>query len=80
MNSLTNTSFRRIAGASRGLYRRSFQLRSLSSSVTFDWEDPLSSKNIFSEQEIDIQDTARAYCQERLLPRIIGWFFLKYMI
>ncbi|KAF2851656.1 glutaryl-CoA dehydrogenase [Plenodomus tracheiphilus IPT5] len=71
MISSTSAPLRRIAGASRGLYRRSFQWRSLSSRVAFDWEDPLASHNIFTEQEISIQETARAYCQERLLPRIL---------
>ncbi|KAH7095428.1 glutaryl-CoA dehydrogenase [Paraphoma chrysanthemicola] len=71
MNSLARTPLRRIAGATRGLYRRSGQWRAISSSVPFDWEDPLSSKAMFTEQEIDIQETARAYCQERLLPRVL---------
>ncbi|KAH7085783.1 glutaryl-CoA dehydrogenase [Paraphoma chrysanthemicola] len=71
MNSLARTPFRSIAGAAQGLHRRSSQWRAISSSVPFDWEDPLSSKTIFTEQEIDIQETARAYCQERLLPRVL---------
>ncbi|KAH7341214.1 glutaryl-CoA dehydrogenase mitochondrial precursor [Pyrenochaeta sp. MPI-SDFR-AT-0127] len=71
MISLASTPLRRITCASRGLYRRSFHCRGLSSNVSFDWEDPLSSHTIFTEQEIDIQETARAYCQERLLPRIL---------
>ncbi|KAK2474679.1 hypothetical protein H9L39_14639 [Fusarium oxysporum f. sp. albedinis] len=38
----------------------------------FDWEDPVSSKNLLTSEELDIQETARAYCQERLLPRVLG--------
>ncbi|PVH70618.1 glutaryl-CoA dehydrogenase-like protein [Cadophora sp. DSE1049] len=45
--------------------------RRLASTVAFDWEDPLSSKSLFTEEELDIQATARAYCQEKLLPRVL---------
>ncbi|KAH7469652.1 Glutaryl-CoA dehydrogenase [Fusarium oxysporum f. sp. matthiolae] len=38
----------------------------------FDWEDPVSSKSLLTSEELDIQETARAYCQERLLPRVLG--------
>ena len=48
------------------------QRRPASSLVTFDWEDPLSSKTLFTPEEQDIQESARAYCQERLLPRVLG--------
>ncbi|KAH9204536.1 glutaryl-CoA dehydrogenase [Leptodontidium sp. 2 PMI_412] len=43
----------------------------LASTVAFDWEDPLSSNSLFTEEELDIQATARAYCQEKLLPRVL---------
>ena len=49
-------------------------LRSNVSTVAFDWEDPLASKNLFSDEEIAIQETARDYCQEKLLPRVLGEF------
>ncbi|KAF4417055.1 glutaryl- dehydrogenase [Fusarium acutatum] len=38
----------------------------------FDWEDPVSSKSLLTSEELVIQETARAYCQERLLPRVLG--------
>ncbi|EXL99349.1 acyl-CoA dehydrogenase/oxidase [Fusarium oxysporum II5] len=38
----------------------------------FDWDDPVSSKSLLTSEELDIQETARAYCQERLLPRVLG--------
>ncbi|KAM5360176.1 hypothetical protein ACJZ2D_013937 [Fusarium nematophilum] len=41
------------------------------STVPFNWEDPLSSKTLLTSDELDIQETARAYCQERLLPRVL---------
>lgn len=39
---------------------------------SFDWQDPLGSSSLFTEEELGIQDTARSYCQERLLPRVLG--------
>ena len=45
-----------------------------SSRVPFNWEDPLNTADLYSEDELAIQDTARQYCQERLLPRILGIF------
>ena len=39
---------------------------------TFNWEDPLASSNLFTEEELAIQETAKAYCQERMLPRVLG--------
>lgn len=38
----------------------------------FDWEDPLLLKEHLTEDEIAISQTARDYCQEKLLPRITG--------
>jgi len=39
----------------------------------FDWKDPLGAhKNLFTEEELDIAETAESYCQERLLPRVLG--------
>ncbi|KAJ1325689.1 glutaryl-CoA dehydrogenase [Microdochium nivale] len=40
------------------------------SSLPFDWEDPLRTKDLLTEDEIAIMDTAERYCQERLLPRV----------
>ncbi len=38
----------------------------------FDWQDPLNSKSLLTEDEIAISETAEAYCQERMLPRVLG--------
>ena len=35
------------------------------------WEDPLNSQSLYTEEELAIQETARSYCQERLLPRVL---------
>ncbi|KAF5678576.1 glutaryl dehydrogenase [Fusarium denticulatum] len=61
------------------LLRRRVQPRSITRLMTaghrnlslarFDWEDPISTQSLLTSEELDIQETARAYCQERLLPR-----------
>ena len=38
--------------------------------ATFDWEDPFLLEGQLSEDERAIRDTARAYAQEKLLPRV----------
>ena len=38
----------------------------------FKWDDPLNSATLFTEEELAIQETANSYCQERMLPRILG--------
>ncbi len=40
--------------------------------VTLNWEDPLDSASLFTEEEVAIQETANSYCQERMLPRVLG--------
>ncbi|RAL06372.1 putative glutaryl-CoA dehydrogenase [Aspergillus ibericus CBS 121593] len=39
--------------------------------TAFNWEDPLVASELYTEEELAIQDTARQYCQERLLPRVL---------
>lgn len=41
------------------------------SKVQFDWQDPLLLDEQLSEDERLIRDTARAYCQDSLMPRIL---------
>lgn len=38
----------------------------------FDWRDPLRANNLFTEEELAIAETAEAYCQERMAPRVLG--------
>ena len=40
--------------------------------ATFDWKDPLGSSNLYTEEEQAIAETAEAYCQEQMLPRVLG--------
>jgi glutaryl-CoA dehydrogenase len=46
--------------------------RRCASSAVFNWEDPLAAEELYTSEELAIQDTARQYCQERLMPRILG--------
>ncbi|EMD33196.1 hypothetical protein CERSUDRAFT_87519 [Gelatoporia subvermispora B] len=41
------------------------------SSAKFDWEDPLSLDNLLTEDERAIRDSAHAFCQEQLVPRVL---------
>lgn len=41
-------------------------------SEPFDWQDPLRAAHGFTEEEIQIAETAEAYCQERMAPRVLG--------
>lgn len=40
-------------------------------SAIFDWQDPLNSKALLTEEELAIAETAERYCQERMLPRVL---------
>ncbi|KAI5863912.1 putative glutaryl-CoA dehydrogenase [Durotheca rogersii] len=50
--------------------RRWHASRGYASSV-FNWEDPLASNSLLTEDELAISETAERYCQERLLPRVL---------
>jgi glutaryl-CoA dehydrogenase len=39
--------------------------------ASFDWQDPLRLEGLLTDEERMIRDTARAYAQERLMPRIL---------
>jgi glutaryl-CoA dehydrogenase len=41
------------------------------SRAPFSWEDPLLLETLLTEEERLVRDTAHAYCQERLMPRIL---------
>lgn len=38
----------------------------------FDWQDPLASKSLLTDEEKAIEETAERYCQEKLAPRVLG--------
>lgn len=56
---------------------KSIQARALSTSslknakVTFNWEDPLNLEGQLQDDEKAIRDSFKAYCNEKLLPRIV---------
>lgn len=35
----------------------------------------MKASNIFTEEELAIAETAESYCQERMLPRVLGELF-----
>ena len=38
---------------------------------SFRWDDPLLLEDQLTEEERMVRDSARAYCQEKLMPRIL---------
>ena len=46
--------------------------RNVHAPAVFDWKDPLNTNSLFTEDELAIAETAEAYCQERMLPRVLG--------
>lgn len=48
--------------------------RGVSKFAKYHWEDPLNLESQLTNEEIAIRDTARQYCQENLMPRVLkGW-------
>ncbi|KAF2720073.1 acyl-CoA dehydrogenase NM domain-like protein [Polychaeton citri CBS 116435] len=39
--------------------------------VAFDWKDPLGASHNYTDEELAIAETAEAYCQERMQPRVL---------
>jgi len=39
--------------------------------TAFQWEDPLLLDDLLSDEERMVRDTARAYCQDKLMPRVV---------
>lgn len=61
------------ARARRPIVSRTFASAAKSGSCgpVFNWEDPLASNNLLTEEELAIAETAERYCQERMLPRVL---------
>lgn len=49
----------------------SVKRRSASSFAKYNWEDPLHLEGSLTEEEREIRDMARGYCQEKLMPRVV---------
>ena len=45
-----------------------------SSAKTFRWEDPLDLEGRLTDDERMIQDAARSYARDKLLPRVVAAF------
>ena len=43
-------------------------------SARFDWSDPLLLEQQLTEDELLVRDTARAYCRDKLAPRVLDMF------
>ncbi|MBV9200007.1 MAG: acyl-CoA dehydrogenase family protein, partial [Alphaproteobacteria bacterium] len=48
------------------------QPASAPSEAQFDWADPLLLDAALSEEERMVRDSAQAYCQEKLFPRVLA--------
>jgi len=46
-------------------------IKSKPADAAFDWADPLRIDELLSEDERLVCDSARAYCQEKLMPRVL---------
>ena len=53
----------RLFGSTAPLAKESFS--------DFKWEDPLDLASQLTEEENIIRDSARAYCQDQLMPRVL---------
>lgn len=71
-----NRSILRAATRSAKAASPSVAGRRYASSAVFNWEDPLAAAELFTEDELAIQDTARQYCQDKLMPRVLGMCFV----
>ena len=67
-----NATRQLTSNVSRSVSRTAVQRRYLHAPVAFDWKDPLGANNLFTEDELAIAETAESYCQEKLLPRVLG--------
>ena len=46
----------------------------MSANAAFQWDDPLQFDSLLSSEERQVRDSARQYCQEQLMPRILEAF------
>lgn len=65
---------RRVAGNARPNATRTFASQIGSTPSKYQWNDPLASNNLFTEDELAVSESAESYCQDQLVPRILGKF------
>ncbi|TQR71714.1 acyl-CoA dehydrogenase family protein, partial [Acinetobacter sp. RF14B] len=46
----------------------------MSTRTRFDWQDPFLLEQQLTEEERMIRDSAQAYCQDKLMPRVLEQF------
>lgn len=79
--SVLRTASRHLSANRLGTAGRPASLRAAARGyATFNWEDPLAASELYTEEELAIQETARQYCQEQLQPRVLGGFLLHSFI
>ena len=66
---LARTAAKQFAAAARPVAARGYAAHA--TSPLFNWEDPLNTDNLLTEEELAIRETAESYCQERMLPRVL---------
>lgn len=69
---LIRFSGKQLAAAARPVAVRTYA--AAATTTTFQWNDPLGSNNLLTEEELAVSETAESYCQEQLLPRVLGKF------
>lgn len=65
---IRNTVHRPLAKAA---FLSSLGRRYAHAPVVFNWQDPLDSASLYTEEELAIQESAHSYCQERMAPRVL---------
>lgn len=67
--SITRCTARQLTTSARPVAARGYAEHA--TTRAFNWEDPLGSQSLFTEEELAISETAESYCQERMLPRVL---------
>lgn len=66
---LVRFSRKQLAAAARPSVR---SYASSAAATKYQWTDPLGSQNLLTEEELAVSETAESYCQEQLMPRVLG--------
>ncbi len=67
--SLARSTASQLTSAARPVAVRGFAAHA--TPQPFNWQDPLNAASLLTEEELAISETAEAYCQERMLPRVL---------
>jgi glutaryl-CoA dehydrogenase len=69
---LIRFSGKQLAAAARPVAVRTYA--AAAAATAYQWNDPLGSHNLLTEEELAVSETAESYCQEQLMPRVLGKF------